>query len=292
MIKTKNNLKGKVFGKLTVIEQVDDYISPSGQHKVQWKCDCECGNTIVVRGNYLTENRVKSCGCYRSEFGRNKIQNLVGKRYGKLMVVSRASNKGKDTYWNCKCDCGNYVTVLGDNLKHNRQTSCGCIKANDLTNMRFGKLRALSRSDNIGDNVFWNCVCDCGQQIKIRSTSLTSGNTRSCGCLVSSGELKIGEILNNLHIKYVRQKSFQDCKIKNVLRFDFYLPEYDTCIEFQGKQHYMPIDYFGGEEQFNALVVRDETKKRYCNKNNIQLVEIKYDEIDNAEEIIRKAILC
>lgn len=291
MVKTKIDLTGKSFGKLKVIEQADDYISPSGQHKPQWNCICECGNEIIVRGNHLTENRVKSCGCYRVSFGKNKIHNLIGNRYGSLTVISRDINGAKDAYWNCRCDCGNIVSVCGENLKRGKQISCGCAKAVDLTGQKFGKLLVLSRADNVGECVCWNCICDCGNQIVVRSASLTSGNTQSCGCLISSGEFEIGQILQKLDIDFKRQFTFQDCKYEKALRFDFYLPNYNTCIEFQGKQHYVPVAYFGGEKYFEIRQKRDDIKRNYCIKNNIHLVEIRYDEINNAEEIIKSKIL-
>lgn len=69
-----------------------------------------------------------------------------------------------------------------------------------------------------------------------------SGKTQSCGCLVSKGEEKINFILQELKIKFNTQKTFNDCinpKTNTKLRFDFYLPDYNCCIEYDGKQHYI-----------------------------------------------------
>ena len=62
------------------------------------------------------------------------------------------------------------------------------------------------------------------------------------------------------------------------LRFDFYIPKNNICIEYQGKQHYEPIEYFGGSEKFNYQLIRDKIKNDYCLKNNIHLIIIKYNE--------------
>lgn len=56
----------------------------------------------------------------------HKYKNLVGKRFGRLMVLSRAENKGKHIYWNCKCDCGEIKKIRGDSLIEGKTTSCGC----------------------------------------------------------------------------------------------------------------------------------------------------------------------
>lgn len=69
MVKAKEDLTGRTFGRLTVIKQVEDYVSPSGKHYARWLCECECGNSVVVMGGDLKKkNRgTKSCGCLREE---------------------------------------------------------------------------------------------------------------------------------------------------------------------------------------------------------------------------------
>ena len=87
-------------------------------------------------------------------------------------------------------------------------------------------------------------------------------------------------------IVYVYQKIFKDCKDKNPLPFDFYLPEYNMCIEYQGQQHYYPVEIFGGKKTFEKQQKHDNIKKEYCQKNNITLFEIPYySNLD--EELLR-----
>ncbi len=102
-----------------------------------------------------------------------------------------------------------------------------------------------------------------------------------CGCtkcLESNGEKKISIYLDNKYIKYKRQQVFDDCKNIRKLQFDFYLPEYNTCIEYDGEQHYKSIEYFGGVKSFKLRQKRDMIKNDYCKNNNIKLLRIKYDE--------------
>lgn len=97
-------------------------------------------------------------------------------------------------------------------------------------------------------------------------------------CNESSGERKIRQWLEDNHIEYDFQKKFELCKDIKFLPFDFYLQEYNVCIEYQGEQHYRPVDYFGGEEKFKIQQKHDQIKRDYCKKNNIKLLEIRYDE--------------
>lgn len=67
MVKVKENLEGRVFGKLTVVNQVEDYISTNGTHQARWLCKCECGNKCIVWGKNLKNGHNVSCGCYHSQ---------------------------------------------------------------------------------------------------------------------------------------------------------------------------------------------------------------------------------
>lgn len=72
------------------------------------------------------------------------------------------------------------------------------------------------------------------------------------------------------------------------LRFDFYLPTYNTCIEFDGKQHFEAINFFGGEENLKLTQLRDSQKNQYCIQNNIDLYRISYNDIDNIYTILQQ----
>ena len=73
--------------------------------------------------------------------------------------------------------------------------------------------------------------------------------------------------------------------------FDFYLTDYNICIEYQGIQHYKPIEYFGGEETFKIQQEHDRRKKNYAQKHNINLLEIWYWDFKNIETILNSWLL-
>lgn len=100
---------------------------------------------------------------------------------------------------------------------------------------------------------------------------------RRCpACNESHGERLVAKVLRALHIKYIAQKRFTDCRYKKPLPFDFYLPDYNLCIEYDGIQHFEPFKHFGGTKRLKLYKLRDSIKDKYCKKNNIKLLRIKY----------------
>lgn len=109
-------------------------------------------------------------------------------------------------------------------------------------------------------------------------------------CRQSKGELLIYKWLKDHNIKFKSQKTFLDCKgVKNKLPFDFYLPKYNICIEYDGKQHFEPVCFNGinfkiANENFKKLKINDKIKTNYCQENNIILIRISYK--DNVASLL------
>lgn len=117
---------------------------------------------------------------------------------------------------------------------------------------------------------------------------IPNNHLRGQGCPIcseSKGEREIKHYLENKKVKFIPQYKFPDCKYKRLLPFDFYLPDYNICIEFNGEQHYKPVKYFGGDNSFKLIKKRDNIKIKYCEDNNIQLIIIKHHE--NLENCLR-----
>jgi predicted Zn-ribbon and HTH transcriptional regulator len=116
------------------------------------------------------------------------------------------------------------------------------------------------------------------------------GGSRCPKCNSSKGERKIGSFLKLNNIKHKQQYSFADCINKKRLLFDFSVfDQFENLIlliEFDGKQHFEPVDIFGGEDGFIQTRINDEIKNEYCKNNNIELLRIPYWEFDNIEKIL------
>lgn len=96
-------------------------------------------------------------------------------------------------------------------------------------------------------------------------------------CRSSNGESEIRKFLKKNEIKFNEQHTFKDCMNKQLLKFDFYLPDYNMCIEYDGIQHFKSIEYFGGDVKFKQIQVNDVIKNKYCEQNGVKLIRIKYD---------------
>ena len=117
-----------------------------------------------------------------------KKVNIAGMRSGSVTAIEQTELKRKGSYlWKCQCDCGKVLFLEPYKISGHKITSCGCQKnkdkIKDITGQKFGKLTALYAINEIkGSSYVWHCRCDCGNELDVRLSSLTSGNTSSCGC--------------------------------------------------------------------------------------------------------------
>ena len=139
---TPEDLTNRRFGKLTVIKRIDDYISPKGEHKINWLCKCDCGNVIHTTTNALKKGNTASCGCQRADtIHKVLFQDLTGKRFGKLTVIHQvedyhsSNGNSKSSRWLCKCDCGNETIVNTGILNLGMVKSCGCMRSSGEYNI-------------------------------------------------------------------------------------------------------------------------------------------------------------
>lgn len=128
----------------------------------------------------------------------------------------------------------------------------------------------------------------CGYEWKIAPCSFHSG-IRCPKCNQSKGEKSITNILKKINIPFETQKRFNSCRYKKTLPFDFYVNN-SFLIEYDGKQHFKPVNHFGGNKEFNLRQLRDSIKTKWAKDNGIPLVRIPYTEFDNIEQIIKDNI--
>lgn len=157
------------------------------------------------------------------------------------------------------------------------------------------KYKVLTKYEGCNNKVKVLCS-KCNNVFEIRASHFISGH--GCGlCTKSKGEERVKVILDSNNIKYIREHKFDDCVgINKKLPFDFYIPEYNLAIEYQGIQHFQPVKIFGGQDVFDKQIVSDTIKVNYCKKNNINLLIIPYwkkdleaiiiNEINKIKEVI------
>ena len=112
-------------------------------------------------------------------------------------------------------------------------------------------------------------------------------------CNRRKGEDKVARYLKEKNINFIEQYRINNDNLLSINKLfvvDFFLPNHNIIIEYNGKQHYAPIDYFGGKKKFEQQQDRDESLRFYCEKHKIKLIEIPYTDFDKIEEILVKEI--
>ena len=136
-------------------------------------------------------------------------------------------------------------------------------------------------------NVEWICLI-CGNKWPSRIADRVDGN--GCpNCSSSRGNKKVKSVLDESNINHISEYKFDDCRNILPLPFDFYLPDYNICIEYHGLQHYKETGW--KKEKLARTKKTDKIKKNYCKKNKIKLIVIPYWGYDNIEEIIKKEVI-
>lgn len=228
----------------------------------------------------------------------SKMIDITGQVFHRLRVLSRVenSNQGR-ARWLCECECGNRKVVFGSHLRNGSIKSCGCLqkekasitmkttqklgataRMHDLTGQIFGYLTVICRDTTRKENrPYWLCQCKCGNKTSVLTQHLLTKRIQSCGCLGSSvGEAIITDILVEHNIPFQREYKFSDLKDKSYLRYDFAIFNDEgkviKLIEYDGRQHTDEKSCWYNEK----VVLHDQMKTEYAEKNNIPLIRISY----------------
>lgn len=212
-------------------------------------------------------------------------------------VIERDFNpvsKSHETFWICECqNCGTRASVRKTDLDRFPRFCNNC-KGEQLRSWKigdkYGLLTIIDKASSKGNHTYVKVQCDCGSEpFDVRLEHLKGqgdhAKTISCGCLFeSSGELKIRQILEEANINFQSQYRIKD-DCGNWMIFDFVLFDENNniikCIEYNGEQHYKPIEIWGGEKKFQIQKERDQRKTDYCNTHEIKLQWIPYTDFDN-----------
>lgn len=129
----------------------------------------------------------------------------------------------------------------------------------------------------------------CGHSFKAPPKDILRNKYYCPICKSSKGEKRILEWLELKGISYERQKKII---INNKLvKIDFYLPDKNLYIEYNGEQHYRPVEHFGGEITFQHQQERDCMVREYIQQIGSKLIEISYKEFDQVEQILLREVL-
>ena len=138
----------------------------------------------------------------------------------------------------------------------------------------------------------FNFICPVHGEVKLKARSLVYNGCGCPRCHKSKGENLVENYLKHYNINYITQykiKTPKEIRSSGYSYVDFYIPDYNLIIEFNGIQHYKPVERFGGQIVFESQQKRDQYIREYCNSNGIKLLEIPYNEI-NVLQLIDKAL--
>ena len=189
---------------------------------------------------------------------KNSLIKIICKEHGVFEKIAYAHNSGKGCP---KCGRGTLTTeefIKKSNIKHKNKYDYSLV-------------------NYIGVREKVTIICPIHGKFDQKSKDHLNGC--DCpNCSESKGEKIIREFLENKKIKFIRNKRFSKCRNKTTLPFDFYLPNYKTCIEFDGIQHFESIKYWLGDKGLTERKIRDKIKTDFCKNNNIKLIRIRYNE--------------
>lgn len=259
-----------------------------------------CGQVTKIRPveffNAKSNTRCRWCLTRRqsktADWFVHEVKSLVGDTYEVLTDYTRAKNKVSMKHK----ECGYVWKVTPDNFLRRNSRCPKCNKNARLDNKGFIEYMSMVLGDEY--RVDGNYV---NMHVKIRMTHLSCGNTwevepsslvqgtRCPKCSSSKGEKLVESVLSSYKVNFTAQKRFEDCRYILPLPFDFYLPDINTLIEYDGEQHYRPVDFNGSgmesaERLFRLGKVRDGIKNKYAKDNGITLLRIPY--WLNDEEVI------
>lgn len=240
------------------------------------------GEQIVARGNLY---RNKSCRyCSHKNLPKETLLEMIKQGSPNIELLSSDFSNIND-YVDCRCKIHDNCLHkrIGDLIKGSACYYCGLEKISQALKLSLDEIN--NRLHNKNPNIELNGeYSDSHKTIKFKCKKcgfqwegLLSTVHRCPNCeKYYLGERNIREILLENNQTFEEQYKFQDCKNIRPLPFDFYLPDKNVCIEYQGRQHYMAVDYFGGVDSFNKQQYNDNIKRQYCIENNIELIEIPY----------------
>ena len=272
---------------------LDTYVNTLTRLRVKHN---KCDNIYTVTpAHFISGSRCPYCNGNAkktdTEF-KQEVYDLVGNEYAFLDPYVNSATKIRVKH----NMCGNVYEVEPNSfLRGNRCPYCSSTARK--TNEQFKKeVFGLVGDEYIFLDPYVNADTKikvkhnkCNTIYEVRPYSFLEGD-RCPYCNSPKGETIISKILDTFDIDYEYQKTFDDLKDTQPLSYDFYIPSQSILIEYQGKQHYEPIDYFGGGSKFKLQQKHDQMKANYAKDHGYKLIAVPYtkDTFSNIKKYLLK----
>lgn len=232
------------------------------------------------------------CNKCNIENRRNKIGDI--KKFIENNGYKLLSKNYKDRNEKLKmlCPKGHVTFISWANFKKDRRCS-ECYKFKRLSKEEVKSFLNNFGYDLIGDYKSANrkieILCPEGHIYQATYAHFYDGK-RCPHCKKSTGEIRIIEYLKKNNINFNAEYVITNIEGVQYLRFDFYIKDFNLMIEYDGQQHFKPVEKFGGQEAFEKTKYRDSIKNKYCLDNNINLIRIPYWDYKNIEKILNNKL--
>ena len=280
--------------------------------QVKMRFRCACGREFETDWNHFrgTEkrNRRRCTQCARAaaygekRMGLEELQvRLV--REGRSVYVSGAYENQRSVL-RFRCSCGREFESTADNVlrKSGLCPKCGARLRSSDRGPDIGFIRSFAEEHGceLLSTAYENARmpllfrCRCGETYFTSWNNFFSGGKRrcrKCGKRASSGERSIEDWLTAHGFRFEAQKRFRDCRDKRALPFDFYLPDFGLCIEFDGEQHFRPVAFGGDTARYNEIVRHDTIKDAWCAAHGFELLRIPYTQAKQIDAILSDSLI-
>ncbi len=260
--------------KIKIICSVHGIFTQRPNNHLQGVCcqKCTLSKTQTDNKYTLTEFIIKSKIFHGDKYDYGLVEYINSKTKVKIICPEHGEFlQTPESHFDRGCiKCG----YISSSNKQKSNTNCFILKAKGIHGDKYD----YSLVNYINNHTKVNIMCY-KHGIFEQAPEKHLGNKGCPSCNESKGEKIINDFLTEQKIIFIREKIFPGCKYKQLLEFDFYLPEQNMCIEFNGIQHYEFNKFFHrNEEEFIGQQKRDAIKLNYCFNNKITLIIIKYDE--------------
>lgn len=293
--KTTDIFKKEIYDKYgDEFEILGEYINNATKITVRHN---KCGNVYDIRPTHLLHKaRCRYCS---NVFKKDKdwINNRLKEINSDIVVIGEVINMNRKV--KCRCSKGHEFISIPSNLLKGH----GCSVCSGNAKHTVASLEKLLQEKQVDDSYKILSIIDhkvkvyhskCGHTYTTSKQSIFAGS--GCvKCCSSKGENEVRRVLLEMNKEFIEQYKFKECKYKRELPFDFFLPKENTCIEFDGEQHFTPYRYKkkgieSSKEKFISTKRNDKIKDNFCKDNSIKLIRIPYYDFKNVETILKTAL--
>lgn len=271
--------------------------------------ECECGKSFWISYFNFRRKKIKLCNectlVARGKKQRLSEQAIIGAvadlKSGEYSLLTPYQTMNGTVRMRHNV-CGNEWDCNMGNFYYGGKRCPVCAGNMAITHKEFSrKVEELCGDEYTVESQYINansCVVlrhkTCGQEYVVRANHFIFSNSR-CPCAGTQyrGEVALRELMQSLQLPFKQQFTFPDCigSKGGVCRFDCAVLDSSDqspllLIEYDGKQHFEPVEFFGGQQEFEYRKRNDRIKDSYCKDHGIPLLRISYKQFDQIEQLV------